>query len=203
MPRPLFRGTQSGVGKGDVWFLDIMGRLTPGMTVERAEAQLAAISPAIFQATLPPRYNAEIARTTSPSRSPRPRPPPGVSGLRTAYATQLWVLLGATGLVLLITCANLANLMLARATAREHEIAVRLAIGASRQRIIRQMLSESLLIAALGAAGGAILSRWLSGSLVAFISTDSNRLFLDLAPDWRVFAFHRLHWPRSPACSSA
>ena len=185
----MFRGTQSGVGKGDVWFLDIMGRLAPGMTVERAEAQLAAISPAIFQATLPPRYNAEIAKnylaftfTATPAAT-------GVSGLRNAYATQLWVLLGATGLVLLITCANLANLMLARATAREHEIAVRLAIGASRQRIIRQMLSESLLIAALGAAGGAILSGWLSGSLVAFISTDSSRLFLDLAPDWRVFAF--------------
>ncbi|MBA2302837.1 MAG: FtsX-like permease family protein, partial [Acidobacteria bacterium] len=106
-----------------------------------------------------------------------------------AYETQLWVLLGATGLVLLITCANLANLMLARATAREREIAVRLAIGASRPRIIRQMLSESLLIAAFGAIGGAMLSAWLSQSLVAFISTDSSRLFLDLAPDWRVFAF--------------
>jgi predicted permease len=101
----------------------------------------------------------------------------------------LWVLLGATGLVLLITCANLANLMLARATAREREIAVRMAIGASRKRIVRQMLAESLLIAAFGAAGGAIIAGWLSRALVSFLSTDNARLFLDLTADWRVFAF--------------
>jgi putative ABC transport system permease protein len=185
----LFRGTQSGVGKGDVWFLDIMGRLAPGVTLDRASAQLEAISPAIFQATLPTRYNAETARNYLAFKFTAKPAGTGVSGLRNAYATQLWVLLGATGLVLLITCANLANLMLARATAREREIAVRLAIGASRRRIIRQMLSESLLIAGFGAIGGAMLSAWLSRTLVSFISTDTSRLFLDLAPDWRVFAF--------------
>jgi predicted permease len=99
------------------------------------------------------------------------------------------VLLGLTGLVLLITCANLANLMLARATAREREIAVRLAIGASRWRIVRQMVAESLLIATLGAIGGGLLARWLSEGLVAFLSTDSNRIFMHLSPDWKVFAF--------------
>lgn len=186
---PLFRGENTGIGRSDVWFLDIMGRLAPGVTVETAEAQLAAISPAVFEATLPPRYTPDTARdylaftfTATPAGT-------GVSGLRNAYATQLWVLLGATGLVLLITCANLANLMLARATAREREIGVRLAIGASRRRIVRQMLSESFLIATLGAIGGGLVARWLSGSLVAFLSTENRQLFLDLAPDWRVFAF--------------
>ena len=185
----LFRGAQSGFGKGDVWFLDILGRLAPGVTLDQAEAQLAAIAPAVFQATLPPRYNAETAKSYLAFKFTATPAGTGVSGLRRAYATQLWILLGATGLVLLITCANLANLMLARATAREREIGVRLAIGASRRRIIRQMLSESLLIAALGAAGGALLAGWLSQSLVGFISTESSRLFLDLAPDWRVFGF--------------
>ncbi|CAN5676344.1 ABC transporter permease [soil metagenome] len=186
---PLIRGAQSGLGKPDTWFLDMMGRLAPGWTAEKAEAQLKAVSPGIFQSTLPPRYNPETANNYLAFKLTATPAGTGVSGLRRAYATQLWVLLGATGLVLLITCANLANLMLARATAREREVAVRLAIGASRTRLIRQMLSESLLIAGLGALGGIMLAQWLSQTLVMFLSTDSNRLFLDLSPDWRVFAF--------------
>lgn len=186
---PLIRGTESALGKPDTWFLDMMGRLKPEWTLEGAEAQLAAISPGIFQSTVPPRYDAETAKDYTAFTFTAKPAATGVSGLRTAYQTQLWVLLGATGLVLLITCANLANLMLARATAREREIAVRLAIGASRPRIVRQMLSESLLIAGLGALGGALLVQWLSHALVAFLSTDSTRLFVDLSPDWRLFAF--------------
>jgi putative ABC transport system permease protein len=186
---PLFRGEQSGIGDAAVWYLDIMGRLKPGTTLAQVQAQLAAMSPAVFQATLPPRYDAETAKnylafefTAAPAGT-------GVSGVRNAYETQLWILLGATGLVLLITCANLANMMLARSTAREREIAVRLAIGASRSRIVGQMFTESLLIAGLGAIGGALLARWLSQWLVMFLSTENNRLFVDLSPDWRVFAF--------------
>ena len=185
----ILRGTQSGIGKGDVWFLDIMGRLKPRWTVERAQAQLEAVSPGIFQATVPPRYNPATAKDYLAFKFTARPAATGVSGVRSEYETQLWILLGATGLVLLITCANLANMMLARATAREREIAIRLAIGASRGRIIRQMLSESLLLASLGALGGAILSAWLSQGLVSFISTESSQLFLDLAPDWRLFAF--------------
>jgi putative ABC transport system permease protein len=186
---PMFRGSMSGIGKPDTWFMDIMGRLKPGWTVERADAQLAAISAGIFESTVSPRYNPETAKQYMAFKFTAKPAVTGVSGLRTAYQTQLWLLLGATGLVLLITCANLANLMLARATAREREIAVRLAIGASRRRIVRQMLSESLLLAAFGAAGGALLAQWFSQALVAFLSTDSMRLFVDLTPDWRVFLF--------------
>src|SRR5581483_7245648 len=113
----------------------------------------------------------------------------GVSNLRRDYETPLWLLLATTGLVLLIACANLANLMLARATAREREIAVRLAMGASRRRVISQLLAESLLLSAIGAAAGLLVARWLSRFLVALMTTESNRLFVDLSTDWRVFAF--------------
>ena len=186
---PLVRGEDAGTGVHRFWWLDIMGRLKPGWTVERAGAHLAAISPGAFNATVSPTYNAEQAATYKSFTFTVAPAQTGVSNLRTDYATHLWVLLGATGLVLLITCANLANLMLARATAREREIAVRLAIGASRWRIVRQMVTESLLIATLGAIGGGLLARWLSEGLVTFLSTDSNRIFMDLSPDWKVFAF--------------
>lgn len=187
---PLIRGQHAlGTGQRRVWWLDAIGRLKPGWTLDAATAHLAAISAGIFRATVSPDYPAEDATnflaftlTAQPAAT-------GVSNLRRDYATPIWVLLGATGLVLLITCANLANLMLARASAREREIAVRLAIGASRRRIVRQLLSESLLVAVLGAGGGLLLSRWLSQALVTFLSTGGNRLFVDLTPDWRVFAF--------------
>jgi predicted permease len=186
---PLSRGDDSGIDKADVWFLAALGRLKPGMSAAQANAQLEAISKGIFAAIVPPRYTAADAKaflaftlTTNPAAT-------GVSSLRGAYATPLWILLGVTGLVLLIACANLANLMLARATAREREIAVRLAIGASRRRIVRQMLSESLLIALIGAAGGLLLAGWLSRALVAYLSTQGNSFFVDLALDWRIFGF--------------
>src|SRR5205085_4532645 len=113
----------------------------------------------------------------------------GVSELRETYEQSLWLLLAIAGLVLLIACANLANLLLARASVREREIAVRQALGASRGRLVRQLLVESLLLAAAGAALGAGLAQALSRLLVAFLSTSADPVFLDLALDWRVLGF--------------
>src|SRR5262245_39558155 len=141
---PLFQGARTAMDKRDVWFLGAMGRLKPGVTLDEARAQLAAISPTIFEATLPP-YRPDDAKHYLAFKFGAYPAGTGVSTLRRHYESPLWLLLATTGLVLLIACANLANLMLARATAREREIAVRLAIGASRGRIVRQLLAESLL----------------------------------------------------------
>jgi predicted lysophospholipase L1 biosynthesis ABC-type transport system permease subunit len=113
----------------------------------------------------------------------------GVSSLRKNYQNPLWVLLALSELVLLIACANLANLMLARASARQREMTLRLALCASRSRLIRQLLAEGLLLAALGTLAGVGLAQILSRALVAFLSPQQNPIFVDLTPDWRVFGF--------------
>ena len=186
---PMLRGDRSAIGKPDYWFLDLIGRLKPGWPPERASAHLAAISPAAFAATTPPRFDAATARnyrgytlTVLPAAT-------GVSSLRSEYEMPLWALLGATGLILLISCANLANLLLARASARSREVAARLAIGASRWRVVRQMLVESALLAVISAVAGLIISAWLSHLLVAFLDTRTNRVFVDLQTDWRTIGF--------------
>ena len=186
---PLVEPTRNAIDTRHHWWLDVIGRLRPGWTIERARAHLAAISPGIFQATLPPIYTVEDAKSYLAYRLTAYPAGTGVTNLRDQYERPLWILLSVAGLVLLIACANIANLMLARASAREREIAVRLAIGASRGRVVRQLTVESLLIAAIGAGLGALLARSLSRFLVAFISTDADRLFFDLAADWRVMAF--------------
>jgi putative ABC transport system permease protein len=138
---------------------------------------------------LPPKYRPDDSRSYLAFHLAAFPAGTGVSSLRRDYETSLWMLLATTGLVLVIACANLANLMLARATAREREIAVRLAIGASRGRVVRQLLAESFLLSAIGGVGGLLVAKWLSRFLVALLTTDSNRMFVDLATDWRIFAF--------------
>ncbi len=171
------------------WWLSMMGRLKPGWTVERANAHLRALSPGIMRATLPPTYKSETAKQYLANKLEATDGGTGVSGLRREYESPLWLLMATTGLVLLIACANLANLLLARASVREREIAVRLAIGASRWRVVRQLLAESLLLAIAGAALGAVLAQALSRALLAFISTQNSPLFVGLTLDWRVLAF--------------
>ena len=157
-----------------MWWLTAMGRLKPGISPEQATAQLNSFATAAFQETLPPTFVGERAKSYLAFKFKMLPAGSGVSRLRDEYSTPLWLLFGIAGLVLLIACANLANLMLARASAREREIAVRLAVGASRYRIIRQLLAESFLIAIMGASVGLLVAQWMSRFLVAFLSTEGS-----------------------------
>ncbi len=186
---PWINGEGSHLAKRNNWWLAVIGRLKPGWTVAAATAQARAMSPAVFESTVPPNYRPDAAKyytqyklTANPAGS-------GVSSLRQTYEEPLLLLLGIAGLALLIACANLANLMLARASTREREMAIRLAIGASRGRLIRQLLAESLLLAVAGALAGAVLASFLSRYLVSFLTTKDSPLFVELGADWRVFGF--------------
>lgn len=171
------------------WWITTIGRLRPGWTVERASAQLAAISPGIFAATAPPEFDSQDRKDYLAFRLGALPAANGFSTLRSSYQEPLWLLLGLCGLVLLIACANLANLMLARAGAREREMAVRLALGASRTRLIRQLLTESSLLALVGASAGVGLAAILSRVLIGYLSTQQNQVFLELTMDGRVVGF--------------
>ena len=171
------------------WWLATIGRLKPGWNIARASAQINAITPAILQETIPPFYDAEATKKFLAYKLGAFPADTGFSRLREDSETPLWLLLGISGLVLLIACANLANLMLARAGARQRQITIRQALGATRGRMIRELLSESVLLALAGAACGLFLAFAVSRLLVAFISTSDNQVFLDLGMDWRVLAF--------------
>ena len=182
-------GSYSRLDHGTDWFLMVGGRLKPGWTRDKASAHLDVISQAVFAASLPPDYpKANVAeylayRLRADSLSA------GVSMLREDYTDPLLLLQVTAGLVLLIGCANLANLMLARAAAREREVAVRVALGAGRGGLVRLLLSESLLLSAAGALAGVWLADGLSKFVVDYLTPPSSPLFLDLKLDWRIFAF--------------
>jgi predicted permease len=175
--------------RADYFWIHVMGRLRSGVTLQRASSELAAISPGVIDATLPSGYGANALKIYRNYRLTVFPAGNGVSWLRQTYDTSLGLLLTITALVLLIACANLANLMLVRASTREREMAVRLALGASRWRLIRQLLSEGLLLAAGGAVLGMVLAKIFSTSLVRFLSTEGDAIHLDLSIDWRVLLF--------------
>ena len=167
----------------------VMGRLKPGWTSERASAQLESISPGILEATLPDGYDATVLDDYRKFQLAAYPASNGISSLREKYDASLWLLLGITGLVLLIACANLANLLLARATSREKDMAVRAALGASRWRLMRQLLAEGCVLAAGGAILGWAIANAFSRSIVWQLRGQDPTLQLNLGADWRVLAF--------------
>jgi putative ABC transport system permease protein len=186
---PVLRGEFSQYDNPQGWWLTAMGRLKPGWTIERAAAQLRAVSPTVFREALPSAYDSDSAKSFLSNRLDAIPASSGISELRANYENPLWMLLGLAGMVLLIACANLANLLLARASAREKEFGIRLALGAARGRVVRQLLVESLLLSGVGAICGIFLARALGQSLISFLSTKQDPAFVDLGASWHVLAF--------------
>ena len=167
----------------------VMGRLKPGWSIQRTSEYFNALSPGLFAATAPEGYSAEDIKTFTSFRLGAYPAGAGVSYLREQYNSSLEILLAITGLVLLIACANLANLMLARASGKKREVAIRMSLGASRGRLLRQILLESALLAACGATLGAAIAQPLSRGLVNSLDTSQNTIHLTIVPDWRVLLF--------------
>ena len=168
----------------------VVGRLKPGVTLEQARAHLTAMWPAVREAALPPDYTGArrddfLATRLSVSSAAKGSEAP----LRTRFTQPLLIVLGIAALILLIACVNLASLMLSRAAARSHEAAIRLALGASRWRLARQMLTEGMLLSIAGAAGGILVAGWTCRALTAFIFEEYlSTVVFDARPDGRVIA---------------
>lgn len=182
-------GSFNALDAGTFWWLSVMGRLKPGTTLSQASAQLASLAPGIFARTLPPNYPPVSVPGYLHMKFKARSAAIGFSDLRERYSDLLWLLLAIAAAVLLNACVNLANLMLARAGTRDKEIAVRLALGGSPGRILQQLLIESALIAALGAAGAICLAHWLSRGLLALLTSKQAGIYLDLHADWHVLSF--------------
>jgi predicted permease len=178
------------------WWLRVMGRLKPGATLQQAQAQLETT----FQQSVAEHRAARNAQSLAsggnaispldPKVYPRLALISGAQGemnYREDYAPSLYLLLGVVGMVLLIACANVANLLLSRAASRQKEIGLRLALGASRWRLIRQLLTESVLLAAVGGALGVVFAMWIKDGLLAV--SDWGPSALEPRLDWRVLGF--------------
>jgi predicted permease len=186
---PLIRKSGSMLAGHWSWWIDIMARLQPGQSITQANAALRALQPQIRAETLPPDGSPNMLKGYLADPLELGPAATGNSELRRRFETPLLALLSVVALVLLIACANLASLLLTRALTRRHELSVRLALGASRWRVARLLLAESLVIAIAGAVMGLVFARWSSALLVHQFGTWRGTVFLDLQLDWRVLGF--------------
>jgi predicted permease len=179
----------SALDKRANWWVWVFARLKPGIGEQQALARMNMLAPQLFAATMPAGYPPEARKFHLDRRFKLLPGAAGYSSIRRDYTAALYALMAAVGVVLLIACANVANLLISRASARRKEIAIRMAIGAGRARLIRQLLTESLLLSSMGAVLGVLFAEWASRMLVRFLDTSNSTVVLDLSIDLRVLAF--------------
>jgi predicted permease len=192
--KPLMTPASDNLGDRRRQWVQIFARRKPGYTMQSAQASLQPLLSGILRTELESpalrdapqrdrdRFLARKVLTESAAN--------GYSDLRTSYSTALVVLMSMVGVVLLIACFNVASLLIARAAARQKELAMRLAIGASRGQLLRQLLMESALLAVAGGAAGLLLSEVMVRGLLGFLPANGMLATLRADPDWRILAFN-------------
>ena len=186
----VIQGANSQLDRRSTWWLQLIGRPAPGFTPAQVNARLASLAHGVFTSTVPTDWDEKNLKFYLSSRLEAVPAATGLSDLRSTYRPALMMLMAVVGIVLLIACGNVANLLLARGAVRQREIAMRMALGAGRGRLVRQMLTESLLLSLIGAAAGLLLARWGSALLVRLLASGRDAVWLDLALDYRLLGVH-------------
>ena len=185
----IVEGKNSPLDQRSAWWLQVFARRKAGISDAQISARLGVLSPQVFRETVPTNWKPSDQKRFlgwTLTALPASR---GISHLRSQYDLPLEALMAIAGFVLLLACTNIASLMLARAAARSKEIGVRLALGASRARLVRQLLTESVLLSCSGALLGILFARWGSQLVVDYISTGRDKVSLNLTLDSRVLVF--------------